>query len=108
MRPTSQPTDGVISIRTVDPFVTVHPETQLELQAARYGLLADEFQHFEIAVAFRIRQLRCSHFVRRHEKQEGIREQKIGIGNSTKKVVTEAEAQVEAIEAVRSQHGEIA
>ncbi len=108
MRGTRQPRDGVVGIRAVDPFVTVHPESQLELQAARYGLLADEFQHLEIAIAFRLWQLRRPYLVARNGKQERVGEEEVGIGNAPKKVVAETEAQVEAVEALRSQHGEIA
>ena len=47
-----QPFDRVVSMRTVDPFVTVHPDTQLKLQAASDSQFADEFQSFKIAIAF--------------------------------------------------------
>ena len=42
MRLTRQSLNGVIGLRTVDPFIPMHPETQLEPHPTRCSLLGDE------------------------------------------------------------------
>src|SRR5581483_5261962 len=58
--------DGVVGIGTVDPTVAMHPDAELEIDAPRDRLLADEAQHLQIAFAFRVRQLRHAHVIPRH------------------------------------------
>src|ERR1039457_6136511 len=99
--------DGVVRMRAVLPLVAVHPEAQLELEAVGGGLLADEAQRFEIAVALLVRQVRGADIVARHGEKEGVGEEKVGVGDSAQEVVAYAEAEVEAVEAVFREHGEV-
>jgi len=48
----------------------MHPDAELELQPAGNSLLADIPEHFEIAIALGVRQLRDAHIVARHSEQE--------------------------------------
>src|SRR5580765_4472530 len=59
----SEPVDCVVRAWTRIPAIAVHPDSKLEIQAACCGLLADKTQHFQIAVAFDVRQLRAAHAV---------------------------------------------
>ena len=102
-----QTCDRVVGIRAIDPLVAVHPNAQLKLQAARHGLFADEFQHFEIPLAFGVGQLRHPHVVTRHGQQERVGEKEIPVRDIAEKVVADPQRQIEAIEALRRQHGEI-
>src|SRR6185369_629878 len=95
--------DRIIWIGAVQPFVTVHPETEIELEAARNGLFADELQHFQIPVALGIGQLRNAHFITRHGEEEGICEEEIAVGDILKKIVANPEAEIEAVETLRGQ-----
>src|ERR1022692_1580912 len=99
--------DGVVRMRAVLPLVAMHPDAQLELEAVGGGLLADEAQRFEIAVALLVRQVRGADIVARHGEKEGVGEEKVGVGDSAQEVVAYAEAEVEAVEAVFREHGEV-
>ena len=103
-----EPFDGVVGVRAVDPLVAVHPEAELEIDAAGHGLLADELQHFQVAVALGVGELRDAHVVAGDVEQERIGEEKIGVGDAAQEVVADAEAQVEAVEALGGQHREVA
>ena len=65
------------------------------------------FSISQIAVAFGVGQLRDPHVVAGNGEQERIGEQEIGVGDLAEKVVADAEGQVEAVEALRGQHGEV-
>ena len=99
--------DGVVRMRAVLPLVAVHPEAQLELEAVGGGLLADEAQRFEIAVALGVRQVRGADVVAGHGEEERVGEEEIGVGDRAQEVVADAEAEVEAVEAVLREHGEV-
>ena len=85
----------------------MHPDAELELHAASHGLLADEAQHLEVAVALRIGQLRDADLVSRNVEQERIGEQEVSVGDAADEVVADAEGEVEAVEALGGQHGQI-
>ena len=85
----------------------MHPQAQLELQAVADGLLADEAQSFEIAIALGVRQVRGADVVAWHGEEEGVGEQKVGVGDSAQEIVADAEAEVEAVEPVFREHGEV-
>ena len=99
--------DGVVRMRAVLPLVAVHPEAQLELEAMGGGLLADEAQRFQIAVALGVRQVGRAHVVAGHGEQEGVGKQEVGVGDRAQEIVADAEAEVEAVEAVFREHGEV-
>ena len=80
----------------------------MEFQAAGHGLLADELQHFEIAVALGIGQLRHAHVVAGNVEQERVGKEKVGVRHAAEKVVADAETQVEAVEALGGEHREVA
>ena len=86
-----QSLDGVVGVGAVDPLVAVHPDAELELHAAGHGLLADELQHLEVAVALGVRQLRNPHVVARHGQQERIGKEEVAVGDVAKEVVADAE-----------------
>jgi hypothetical protein len=86
----------------------VGPEAQLEFEAARGGLFADESQHFEIAVAFGIRQAHGPDIVTRDGNQERVGEKEIGFGDGLATVVAQPQGEAETVESLRGQHGEIA
>jgi hypothetical protein len=86
----------------------VHPDAQLELQAARRGLVADEPQHLEIAIALGIGQTLGAHVVTGNRKEERVGEQEIGVRHILQKIVAESETEIEAIETVRGEHGQVA
>ncbi len=92
--------DGVVRLRAIEPLVAVHPDAELELQSARDRFLADEAQHLQVVGALRVGELRHAHVESGHGEQEGIGEQEIGVGDVAKEVVADAEAQVEAVEAL--------
>ncbi len=100
--------DGVVGVRAVLPLVAVHPEAQLELEAVGGGLLADEAQGFQIAVALGVRQVHGAHVVAGHRKEERVGEEEIRVGDAAQEIVSDAEAEVEAVEAVFGEHGEVA
>ena len=85
----------------------MHPDSQLKLDASRCSLLADEFQHFEIAVSFCIGQLRYPHVVSRNRQKERIGKKEIRIGDILEKIVANPQAQIEAIKPLGRQHREI-
>ena len=99
---------GVIRVGAVGPLVGVRPEAQLELEAAHGGLVADESQHFEIAVALGIRQAHGPDIVTRDGNQEGVGEKEIGFGDGLTPVVAQPQGEAETVEPLRGQHGEIA
>ena len=86
----------------------MHPDAELELDAAGHGLLADELQHLQVAVALGIGELGDAHVVAGDIEEERVGEQKIGVGHVAQEVVADAEAQVEAVEALGGEHGEVA
>ena len=104
----SESFDGVVGVRTIDPDVAVHPDAEVELHAAGCGLFADETQHGEIAVAFCVGELRDAYVVAGHGEEERISEEEVGVGDVADEVVSDSEGEVEAIEAVSREHGEIA
>ncbi len=99
--------DGVVGMRAIDPLVAVHPEAELELHAASHRLLADEAEHLEVAIALGIGQLRYPHTVAGNIEQERVGKEKVGVRDAAEKVVADAETQVEAVEALGGQHGEV-
>jgi len=100
--------DRVVRIGAVDPLVAVHPQTELELHSTGDGLLADEFEHFQIAVAFRIGQRRSADTIARNVEKEWIGEEQISIRHLADKIVADAKGKVEAIEALARQHRQVA
>ncbi len=103
-----QPFDSVAGARAVLPLIAMHPDAELEIEPRRHGLLANEAQHREIGVALGIGKVRRAHVVTGHGEQERIEEQEIGIRDILELVVAEPEGEVQAVEALRCQHGEIA
>ena len=103
----SEAFDGVVGVGARDPAVAVHPDAQLELHAARHGLLADEAQHLQVAIALGVRQLRHAHVIPGHGKQEWIGKQKVRIGDGGQEVVADAQREIEPVEALRRQHGQV-
>src|SRR4051812_2219871 len=103
----AQPGNRVIRVRAVDPFVAVHPQSELEIDAAGNGLLADIAQHLEIVIALAVRELRNTNVVPGYRHEEGIREQEVRVRDLTNEVITDSECEVESIEALAGQEIEI-
>ena len=51
--------------------------------------------------------LRGADVVAGHGEEEGVGEQEVGVGDGAQEVVADAEAEVEAVEAVFREHGEV-
>ena len=85
----------------------MRPESQVELQPARDGLLADEFQHLHIPVALGIGKTYGLNVITWNGHQERIGEIKISIGYVVVAVVADTQRQIETAEAVRGERGEI-
>src|ERR1019366_10387091 len=102
-----QPFNRVICIGTVDPLISVHPQTNTELQPPHHALFADVLQHLQVAVAFLVRQLRYAHVITRYFQQKWISKQEVRIRNLADEVIPDTKSQVKAIESLRSQHVEI-
>ncbi len=62
MRLGRQAGDPVVGVG-VGPFIGMRPESQVELHATRYSLVADEAQCLQIAIPFGIGQTGCGHVV---------------------------------------------
>ena len=54
-----------------------------------------------------VRQLRHAHLVSRHIEQKRIRKQKVRIGHVADEVISDAESEIEPVEALRRQHVEV-
>ena len=52
-----QPFDCIIGVRTVEPFIAMHPESQLKFHPTRNSLLTNVFEHFKVVVAFLVGKL---------------------------------------------------
>ena len=102
-----QPFDGVVRMRAVLPFVAMHPNPQLEFQAVGDGLLANEAQHFEVAVALGLWQIRRADVVAGDGEEERVGEEEVGVGDGAQKIVADAEAELKAAETVFRQHGQV-
>src|SRR5215831_8322297 len=100
--------DAIVRVRTINPFVAVHPHAYLKSQTAGDGLLADELQRFQIAIAFSIRERSRAHLVTRNRNQKRIGKKKVSVGDLAQEVVTETEGKIESIEALGGQHRQIA
>src|SRR5262249_7150142 len=103
----SQSLNRVICPRTPTPLVRVCPQPELKMQSAPRRFGADELQHFEVGVAFGIRQWNCAHIVSRYRHQERIRKVEIAVTDVSCKIVTDAERQAEAIEPLGCEHCEV-
>src|SRR5260370_16111214 len=79
----------------------------MKVQCASGGLRADKSQHRQIAVPLRIGELRHADVVTWNPKQKGIGEKKVRVGNAGQEIVSDSEGEVEPVEAVRGQHGEV-
>ncbi len=102
-----EPLDGGVRVWAGVPFVAVHPQPELELQAARRRLARDEPQHLEVAVALGVGELRHAHVVAGHREQEWIAEDEVCVGDVGEEVVADPQREVEAVEALPGQHREI-
>jgi hypothetical protein len=85
----------------IRPFVGMRPERQIELNPASCGLLADEAQRLQVALALGIGETGGSHIVSRDAQQKRIRQVEVRIGNVARTVVADSERQVETVEPVR-------
>ena len=74
VRVRGEPFDGVVGVGAIDPFVAVHPDAELEFDAAGHGLLADEFEHLQVAVAFGIGELGHAYAVAGDIEEERVGE----------------------------------
>src|SRR5215469_2416020 len=70
-------------------------------------MVADEAQHFQVAVACRIREAIRADVVTRNGNQEWVRKMKVAIGDVAREIVTEAERETEPIEALCRKHGQV-
>ena len=86
----------------------MRPDAQLKVQPTERRFLADETQHRQIPLALRVRQRHGAHVVARRRNQKRIGEIKITIAEAARGVVSQPERQVEAVETLRGQFGEIA
>ena len=64
----------VVGVRAVGPAIGVGPEAELEIEAARGRLVADEAEHLEVAVALGVGERHGAHVVAGNANQERIGE----------------------------------
>src|SRR5262249_47642968 len=102
-----EPFDRIIRARSTGPLIRVGPDAELKLHPAPRGFAADELEHLEIRIPFPVRQRIRAHVVARNGKQERIREVKVAIGDVVGEIVSETECEVEAIEPMGREHGEV-
>src|SRR6185437_10135861 len=89
-------------------FVAVHPEAELEVDAVGGALIGDVAEGFEVARGFGIGEIAGADFVPWYiGKKEGVREEEVGVGDFAEEIVADAEGEMEAVEAVRGEHGEV-
>ncbi len=67
-----QALDDVVGARAICPSIAVSPDSQLEVDAVRNCLAADESQHLQVSVTLGIRQIHGPHGVAGHGKQERV------------------------------------
>ena len=99
MRFGSQALNDVPGLRTVRQLITMHPDAKLEGQAASDGLLADEAQHREVALALAVGEVGHAYRISGNVDQEGIQEQEVAVGDVLQEVVAEAEGEMQPVEA---------
>ena len=87
----SQTFDRVVDVGAVGPLVGVRPEAKLEVQAAAGGLVADEAQHLQVAVALGIGQFGSADVVARHRDEEGVGKVKIRVAQVRREVVAQTQ-----------------
>src|SRR4029079_5755430 len=102
-----QSLDRVIGIGAVDPIVSVHPQTNIELKTPHHALFADVSEHLQVAITLFIGQLRDAHLVPRYAEQKGIGKEEVSICDFPDEVIADSKCQVEAIEPLRYQEIEI-
>src|ERR1700712_2232980 len=78
--------NGVVRIRAVDPFIAMHPETDVKLHPPGHCLLADKFQHLQILVALRSGQLWHAYLIAGYIYKERIGEQEVSVCNVADKI----------------------
>ena len=107
MRVRPETFDEVTRARAVGELVAVHPHTELEVHAAGNRLLADEAQRVQVAVALGVAQIGDANTVAGDVDEERIQEQAVAVGDLLQRVVPQAEAEVQPIEARAGQHRQI-
>jgi hypothetical protein len=81
--------------------------SELEVQAARRGLVADEAEGLEVPGALRVGEPDGANVVAGHGDEEGIGEIEVGVAELPREVVTEAESEVDPVEALGDEHREV-
>src|SRR5215469_13242256 len=101
MRLRCETCNAVIRLRTVGPLVGLGPDAELEFQATTDSLRRDELQGFKIALALtrRERWLNGNSTVCREFDEVGVGKVEVVAGDTARKVIAEAEREVETIEA---------
>ena len=92
---------------TVGPLISMGPQSKLEFQPASRRLLDDEAEGLKVAFAFAVLQRYCADLVSGNVEQIRVGEVQIVAGHVSRKIVSPAESQAEAIEAIRDQSGQV-
>src|SRR5262249_7465835 len=95
--------DAVISNR-IGPFISMRPQSKVELNSPLGGLIADEAQRLQIAFTLGIGYAGRGHVVSGYFQQERIGQVEVRIRDVARAVVTDTESQIKAVESVRRKH----
>ncbi len=103
-----EPLDRVSRIGALEPLVPVRPQPDLEVQPTGDSLLGGEPQHLQVALALLVRELRDPNTGAGHVHEERIREVEVPVGHVPGEVVPEPDHEVDAVEALRHHHRQVA
>src|SRR5262249_13323396 len=99
--------DRVVDAQIPGPLVAVGPEAELEMEPARRGGVADEAEGLQVPGPLLVRQAGGPDVIAGGRDQERIGEVEVRVADLAEEVVADPEGQMEAVEALRGEHGEI-
>ena len=99
--------DVVVRLGAVGPAIGMSPQSELEIQAAGRGFVADVPEHLKVPVALLVGQVGGADPVPRHRDQERVGKIEIRVAQAVGGIIAQPEREIETIEAMRRQQRQI-